>query len=75
MDEERRSHDKRASRSVKHQGKVLLFGRVPLLELLSGEQVGKWHHCVLHFQDATFLLVDMGGIYNQTLQVVDRKRA
>lgn len=55
---------------IKEQRQRLLLVGISILELLPRKESCKRHHCVLHIHDASLLLVNVGGIDDQALQLV-----
>lgn len=58
---------------IEQQGQWLLLIAVSVLELLPRQEPCKWHHGVLHVHDAPLLLVNVRGINDQALQLVQRQ--
>ena len=56
--------------SIEKQRQRLLLIGISILEFLPRKEFCKRHHGVLHVHDASLLLVDVGGINNQALQLV-----
>lgn len=52
---------------VEQQCERLFLVRVFLFQFLLCKEFCKWHHRVLHVHDASFLLVNVRGIDDQTL--------
>lgn len=63
----RKSHP---SRSIEEQRQRLLLVGISILEFLPRKKSCKRHHCVLHVHDASLLLVNVGGVDDQALQLV-----
>lgn len=56
---------------IEQQCQRLLLIPVSILELFAGQKARQWHHGILHVHNTALLLIDVGSIHDNTLQVVE----